>query len=60
MTRQWCLAQIKEVYGDFEKLLSAKYNELKAMMAADDPKVSQFAAEVRKMASWVEQTKPQL
>jgi hypothetical protein len=33
--KQWCIGQIKEIHGDFERLLNAKYNELKMMMPGD-------------------------
>lgn len=44
--KEWAMAQMKANYDDFERLLTAKNNELKALIAANkghDVDFSQFA-----------------
>jgi len=56
--------QMKEIHADYERLLTAKYTELKLMMPAQDqnrePKLATLASEVKRINNWIEVTTPTL
>lgn len=63
--KEWALAQMKANYDDFDRLLSAKYQELRAMINANrgsDVDFSQFATldDFKKIIDWIEFHEPKI
>ena len=53
---------MREIHGDYERLLTAKYNELKLMIPTLEPgreaKLSSVQNEVTKINNWIKVTTP--